>query len=147
VLTAAERNELSVAIRASAHWSIGWASHEEIDRINIYQARKLCVMRALQGLTVWPGAVISDALKLPMPGVRPIVKADALSVSVAAASVIAKVARDAVMVEMCDRYHGYGFCRHKGYATPEHKRQLALRGPCDIHRKTWAPVAQASLPW
>lgn len=148
VLTPEEREAIAAEIRASpVRWALGWATSEEIDRINIYQARRQCVMRALQGLNVWPGHVISDALKLPLPGVQPIVRADAQSVSVAAASIIAKVARDALMVEMCARYPGYGFCHHKGYATPEHKRQLERRGPSPIHRLTWAPVAQAKLPW
>ena len=59
----------------------------------------------------------------------------------------AKVARDALMVEMCAQYHGYGFCRHKGYPTPEHKMLLQRRGPCPIHRRSFAPVAQFNLPW
>ncbi|OAI39133.1 hypothetical protein AYO38_08175 [bacterium SCGC AG-212-C10] len=150
VLTEPERDDLAAQIRATAHYAIGWASHEEIDRINIYQARRLCVMRALEGLTVWPGAVISDALKLPLPGVRPIVKADALSISVAAASIVAKVARDAVMAELCERYPGYGFCHNKGYPTPEHKKLLARKGPCPEHRRSYAPVRlaeQPRLPW
>ncbi len=150
MLTHEQREELAIQIQETAHWSIGWASVEEIDRINIYQARKLCINRSLEQLRVWPGMVITDAIKMQIPGNRAIIKADTLCISVAAASVIAKVARDRLMVEMCEQHHGYGFCRHKGYATPDHKARLQKRGPSPIHRMTWAPVvaaSQATLPW
>jgi ribonuclease HII len=74
-----------------------------------------------------------------------VIDADALSIAVGAASIVAKVARDALMVEMCERYHGYAFCKHKGYATPEHRFLLRKRGPSPIHRKSFAPVAQFSF--
>ena len=147
MLSASQREALAVQIQDTVHWAVGWASAEEIDAMNIYQARKLCVMRALAQLRVWPGMVISDALKLPLPGNLPIIKADARCISVAAASVVSKVARDRLMVEMCGKYHGYGFCHHKGYYTPEHRRALFARGPSPIHRRSFAPVAQAALPW
>ncbi len=142
-----QREALAIEIEASVHWAVGWASAEEIDQVGIYQARKLCIMRALGQLRVWPGLVISDALKLPLPGNLALVRADVQCVSVAAASIVAKVARDRLMVEMCEAHHGYAFCKHKGYATPEHKRLLQARGPSPIHRKSWAPVMQAALPW
>lgn len=142
-----QRETLALEIQASVHWAVGWASAEEIDRIGIYKARKLCISRALDQLRVWPGVIISDALKLAVPGNLALIKADMQCVSVAAASVVAKVARDRLMVEMCDVHHGYAFCKHKGYATPEHKRLLLARGPSPIHRKSWAPVIQAGLPW
>lgn len=147
VLSAGQRELLDVKIRESAPHAIGWVSHAEIDRIGILPARRLAMLRALEQLGLRPDAVISDALDLPVEGVRPIIDADALSVSVAAASVIAKVARDAVMDELCEQYHGYAFCRNKGYPTPEHKMLLARRGPCPVHRRSYAPVAQLSLPW
>lgn len=139
------RVELAAAIQADVPWAIGWASPEEIDRINIYQARKLAMLRAFEQLAVTPDAIISDALDLPLPNVRPIIGGDALSVAVAAASIVAKVARDALMVELCGRYPGYGLCQHKGYPTPEHKRLLLRRGPSPIHRLSFAPVAQFAL--
>jgi ribonuclease HII len=145
VLKESVRNELAAEIKASVPWALGWASHEEIDRINIYQARKLCMVRAYEALSVRPDAIISDALDLPLPNVRPVIDGDALSIAVGAASIVAKVARDALMVEMCERYPGYGFCHNRGYPTPEHKQLLLARGPCEIHRRSFAPVAQFSL--
>ncbi len=147
VLTEAERDSLAPKIRESVPWAIGWASHEEIDRIGILPARRLCMLRAFEQLDIKPDGIVSDALDLPLPNVKAVIDGDALSVSVAAASIVAKVARDALMTEMCDRYPGYGFCHNKGYATPEHKRAIRELGPCEIHRKTWAPIAQFALPW
>jgi len=143
VLPESARDLLSAQIRGSVAFGVGWASHEEIDRIGILPARRLCMLRALEQLARQPDHIISDALDLPVPNVRPIIHGDALSVAVAAASIVAKVARDALMVEMCERYPGYAFCRNKGYPTPEHKRLLAARGPCAIHRRSYAPVAEA----
>jgi ribonuclease HII len=147
VLAEPARERLAAAIRGSVPWAIGWASVEEIDRIGILPARRLCMLRAFEELRVLPDAIISDALDLPLRNVRPVVDGDALSVAVAAASIVAKVARDAVMVELCTRYPGYGFCHNRGYPTPEHRQRLAERGPSPAHRKSYAPVAQFSLPW
>lgn len=147
VLSEEQRLELAAEIQASVPFGIGWASHEEIDRIGILPARRLCMLRAIEKLGVRTDAIISDALDLPLEGVRPVIDGDALSVAVAAASIVAKVARDAVMVELCDTYPGYLFCKHKGYPTPEHKRLLRELGPCPIHRRSFAPVAQFNLPW
>ncbi|MCE7929241.1 MAG: ribonuclease HII [Dehalococcoidia bacterium] len=146
LLPGTERERLAAEIRRSVPFAIGWATHEEIDRLGILPARRLCMLRAIEQLPERPGHVISDALDLPLPGVRPVIKGDMLSVAVAAASVIAKVARDALMDELCEEYPGYGFCRNKGYPTPEHRRLLAARGPCAIHRRSYAPVAQWTLP-
>jgi ribonuclease HII len=96
---------------------------------------------------VKPDAIISDALDLPLPNVRAVIDGDALSVAVAAASIVAKVARDAVMSELCERYPGYNFCQNKGYPTPEHKRLLRERGPSPVHRRSYAPVAQFAFKW
>jgi len=106
VLSEATRRELAEEIRASVPYAIGWASHEEIDTINIYRARKLAMVRAFDQLEVETDAIIPDALPLPQENVRPVIDGDALSVAVAAASILAKVERDALMVEMCERYPG-----------------------------------------
>jgi ribonuclease HII len=147
VLTAAEREAVAPKIRDSVPWAIGWATHEEIDRIGILPARRLCMLRAFEQLAVKPDGIVSDALDLPLPNVDAVIHGDALSVSVAAASIVAKVARDALMSELCDVYPGYGFCHNKGYGTPDHKKAIRELGPCEIHRKTWAPIAQFALPW
>ena len=147
VLSEAHRLVLAPRIQAAVPWALGWASHEEIDRIGILPARRLCMLRAFERLGVRPDAIISDALDLPLPNVRPVIDGDALSVAVAAASIVAKVARDQLMDELCGRYPGYGFCQNKGYPTPDHRRQLQRRGPCEIHRRSYAPVAQAALRW
>lgn len=145
VLPETTRDELAGQIQRDVPFSVGWASHLEIDHVNIYQARKLCMLRAFEALSVTPDAIISDALKLPLPNVRAVIDGDALSIAVGAASIVAKVARDAFMTEMCDRYPGYGFCHNKGYPTPEHKRLLRELGPCEIHRRSFQPVAQFPL--
>jgi ribonuclease HII len=147
VLSERQRDALAPKIRASVPFAIGWASHQEIDRIGILPARRLCMLRAFEQLSVKPDAIISDALDLPLPNLRAVIDGDALSVAVAASSIVAKVARDAVMNEMCARYPGYAFCQNKGYPTPEHKRLLQQRGPCEIHRRSFAPVAQYAFRW
>ena len=147
VLPERARDGLAKQISVSVPHAIGWASVEEIDRIGILSARRLCMLRAFERLGLRPDAVISDALDLPLPNVRAVIDGDALSVAVAAASIIAKVARDALMDELCGQYPGYGFCRNKGYPTPEHKRLLQERGPSPIHRRSYAPVAQYALRW
>lgn len=141
------RDDLAPRIRDSVPYAIGWASHEEIDRIGILPARRLCMLRAFEQLSVKPDAIISDALDLPLPNVRAVIDGDALSVAVAAASIVAKVARDAVMSDLCERYPGYNFCQNKGYPTPEHKRLLRERGPSPVHRRSYAPVAQFAFKW
>ncbi|MGE0599415.1 MAG: ribonuclease HII [Dehalococcoidia bacterium] len=147
VLPERARDELSAKIRAAVPFAIGWASVEEIDRIGILPARRLCMLRAFEALSITPDAIISDALSLPLPNVRPVIDGDALSVAVAAASIVAKVERDALMKRLCDEYPGYKFCQHKGYSTPEHKRLLRELGPSPIHRISYAPVAQYSFDW
>lgn len=146
VLSPRAREELAVEIRASVPFAVASASPEEIDEINIYQARKLAMLRAIEALSVVPDVIISDALPLPLSNVRPVIDGDALSIAVGAASIVAKVERDAFMVAMCGRYPGYLFCKHKGYPTPEHRELLRQRGPSPIHRRSFAPVAQFALP-
>lgn len=144
-LPAAAREELAAGIEASIPHGVGWATNAEVDRHGIVEARRLAAMRAIEALPRAPDAVISDALALPLPCVRAEPKADARSVAVAAASIVAKVARDRWMAELCARIPGYGFCRNKGYATPAHLRAIERRGPCEAHRLSWAPFAQPRL--
>ena len=143
ILTAERRQELAreVHLRAVAV-SIGVAEVEEIDRINIRQATFLAMRRAVEGLTIKPEHLLIDAHRIPGVSLpqRPLVKGDTLSSSIAAASVVAKVARDALMAELDREHPGYGFAEHAGYATPEHLAVLRERAPCAIHRRSFAPV-------
>ena len=141
-LTAAARETLAAEIEASIPFAIGWATSGEVDSRGIVEARRLSVMRAIAALPRAPDLVISDALALPLPRVRVEPQADARSVSVAAASIVAKVARDGRMTELCERFPGYGFCRNKGYFTAGHRAAIERRGPCAAHRLSWAPFAQ-----
>lgn len=145
-LTAGAREELAAAIRACAHVGVGLASAEEIDAINILQATYLAMRRAFDALSARPVAALIDGnsapADLPCP-VETIIDGDAHVASISAASIIAKVHRDALMVEACALYPGYGFSRHKGYGAPEHHRALATLGPCAIHRMSFKPVREA----
>lgn len=147
VLAAARRDDLAVAIRGNAlAWAVAFATPGEIDEINILQASLLAMSRAIAGLAVDPEEVAVDGLHVPR-GVavacRAIVKGDRLVPAISAASILAKTARDAQMVEMESRHPGYGFARHKGYPTPEHLEALSRLGPCEIHRRSFAPVRLA----
>lgn len=141
-----EREALAEAIRGEAvAWSIAFVEAEEIDRINIYRAGLLVMQRAVLGLATQPDALLVDARRLPelpLPQ-RNIVKGDAKSLSIAAASILAKTARDRRMVELDAAYPGYGFARHKGYPVPEHLSALEKLGATPIHRRSFAPVQQA----
>jgi ribonuclease HII len=142
-LSAARREALAPLIKRRAlAWGVGFASAEEICELNILRATGLAMRRAVAAMAVAPAFALVDgdhAFDLGCP-VRAVVKGDGLSSSIAAASILAKTARDAVMAEM-DRIHpGYGFAAHKGYGVPEHADALARLGPCAIHRMTWAPV-------
>ena len=137
------RQELSVKIKREAIcWSIGQAEPAEIDRLNIYRAGLLSMQRALHGLSVAPDFLLVDARTIPNCGCpqKGIIHGDALSASIAAASIIAKTTRDRHMRAMDRVYPAYGFGTHKGYPTPEHLRALGEHGCCAIHRKTFAPV-------
>lgn len=121
---------------------------ETIDRINIYQASKLAMVRAVARLSPAADHLLIDALRLDLPCAQTsIIYGDSLSISIAAASVIAKVYRDRRMCEYHDQWPQYGLSSHKGYSTPEHKRALAEHGPTPLHRFSFRPVAQRSLPW
>jgi ribonuclease HII len=138
------RERLYLEIIAHAEcWSVAFASVEEIEEINILRASHLAMARALMGLSVMPCGALVDGLRvggLPIPH-KPLVKGDSLSVSIAAASILAKVTRDRHMAELAQQYPGYGFERHKGYSTPEHYRTLRELGPCAVHRRSFSPVA------
>ena len=143
LLTPKARERLEVEIKACAiAWAVGFASVEEIAALNILHATGLAMRRAVEGLQVTPVFALVDgnyAFRLPC-AVRTVVKGDAISVSIAAASILAKTARDRLMAEMDFLYPGYGFAAHKGYGAPVHGEALVRLGPCPIHRMNWAPV-------
>jgi len=145
LLTESEREELYLAIvQRAVGIGVGSATEEEIDRLNILEATRLAMLRALAGLRPQPDCLLIDAISLPQCAlpIRSIIKGDALCMSVAAASIVAKVTRDRLMVEYHRQYPHYNFLSHKGYGTEEHLKQLAAHGPCLIHRRTYAPVAE-----
>lgn len=133
-------------IMAEADYGIGTASVEEIDRLNIYQASRLAMERAVTKLSPAPDHLLVDAMTIGM-GVEEtsIIKGDANSVSIAAASVLAKTERDLYMEHHDAIYPGYGFCSHKGYGTADHLAALEALGPCAIHRHTFEPVKSMLL--
>lgn len=145
ILDQEKREELALQIKQDAVcWSAGFAEVEEIDRINIYHAGLLAMQRALQGLTCLPDFVLVDARKIPQCPApqRGIIRGDALSATIAAASIIAKTTRDAHMLELDAQYAGYGFASHKGYPTPEHCRALKELGALPIHRRSFGRVRE-----
>jgi ribonuclease HII len=145
ILDPEKRDELAFQIKQDAIcWSVGFAQVEEIDRINIYHAGLLAMQRAVQGLGSQPDFVLVDARKIPNYSVpqRGIIHGDALSASIAAASIIAKTTRDAHMLELDGLYSGYGLASHKGYPTPEHCRALKTLGAAPIHRRSFARVRE-----
>jgi ribonuclease HII len=121
---------------------------ETIDRVNIYQATRLAMCRAVARLSPAADHLLVDALRLDVTCRQTsIIYGDSLSISIAAASVVAKVYRDARMRELDREYPQYGLASHKGYSTPEHLAALAKHGPCRLHRMSFRPVAQTTLPW
>jgi ribonuclease HII len=142
-LTALARERLEEEIKdKSLAWAVGFATVEEIAAFNILHATGLAMRRAVEALSVTPAFALVDGnyrFILPCP-VKTVVKGDATSLSIAAASILAKTARDRLMAEMDDLYPGYGFAAHKGYRAPVHGEALLRLGPCPIHRITWAPV-------
>jgi ribonuclease HII len=141
-----ERERLAEDIKRNAiAWATARAEVEEVDSLNVYHAGILALLRAVRGLGTRPGHVLVDARKLPQLGIphTPIIHGDALSLTIAAASILAKTTRDALMCELDQAHPGYGFARHKGYPTPEHFEALGRLGACPIHRRSFAPVRQA----
>jgi ribonuclease HII len=145
-LTRLQRERLDGRIRErAAGWALGVADHVEIDRFNILQATYLAMRRALERLVPAPELLLLDALEVPgvtLPQ-RAIVKGDALSVSIAAASIVAKVARDAMMREWDARCPGYGLGHNMGYASADHMDALHRLGPSEIHRRSF----NGTQPW
>lgn len=142
-LSAKRREELAILIKERAlAWAIARAEVEEIDRINILRASLLAMRRAVEGLSVVPSEALIDGLHCPALAVpaRAIVKGDSSVAQIAAASILAKTARDADMLALHDRYPHYGFDRHKGYPTAEHLDALRRHGACPVHRTTFGPV-------
>jgi ribonuclease HII len=149
-LTPDAREQLAPRIRERAlAWGIGVADVAEIDSLNILQATFLAMRRALAALPLTPTQCYVDGNQDPHLGVPTtlLVGGDGLHEGIMAASIIAKVARDAEMRRLCAEHPAYGFSRHKGYGTPEHLQALKLHGPCAIHRRSFAPCAQGSLPF
>jgi ribonuclease HII len=146
-----ERCELAIKIRRTAiAWSVAWADVEEIDTLNILEATHLAMRRALVGLRVKPAHVQIDGNRCPSFAALPldctyeaIVDGDALRTCIGAASILAKVTRDAMMVGLDAIYPDYGFASHKGYSTPQHYEALDRYGPSPIHRRSFEPVRLA----
>ena len=146
LLTALRRERLFDEIRAKALcFCIAQASVEEIDTLNILQATMLAMRRAVQGLRLKPQLVLVDGNRLPVMEIRAqaIVKGDALIPAISAASILAKVWRDHACQELDLQYPQYGFARHKGYGTAQHLAALEEHGPCEQHRRSFAPVRLA----
>jgi ribonuclease HII len=139
-LTRKQRETLDVRIREGARaWALGQAEVEEIERLNILQATHLAVQRAVLALLETPDLLLVDGREVPGLAVtqRAIVKGDALSVSIAAASIVAKVARDGIMRECDERHPGYGLAHNMGYASEDHRDALRRLGPTAIHRRSF----------
>jgi ribonuclease HII len=142
------RERLLELIRAHASAiGVGCASVEEIDAVGIAQANRLALVRAIELLGVQPDFVLVDFLTLPQLHLpqRGVPHGDALSLTIAAASIVAKVTRDRWMTEQDDSHPGYGFARHKGYGTAMHRAALGRLGPCALHRRSFAPVGGSRL--
>lgn len=142
-LSASQREGLEVKIKTvAAAWSVASASVEEIDALNIRCAGALAIRRAIESLTTPPQFVLIDAFRIPglaMPS-KAVIRGDSKIKSVAAASVLAKVARDRLMIELDAEHPGYGFADHKGYGTKAHQDALRRLGPCAAHRKSYEPI-------
>jgi ribonuclease HII len=143
-----EKIYAELTTRPEIIWAVGISDVEVIEAYNILRATWRAMSLAIEGLSLKPDHVLIDGL--PVPAVQipqtAIVKGDAKSYSIAAASVIAKVTRDRIMLQLHDQHPQYGFAQHKGYGTPEHLAALAEHGPCPAHRRTFSPVRQAQEP-
>lgn len=152
-LSEIRREDLLIRIQAEHRWAVGFASVEEIDRLNIYHASLLAMRRAVMGLRVKGGHILVDgkALIPRLPGRQQtaLISGDSRAEPISAASIVAKVTRDRFMKELALRYPAYGFEVHKGYATKDHRRRLAAAGPCPFHRRSfsWGDVVEdGTLP-
>src|SRR5690242_4313049 len=147
-LSPAERHRLHDRLMTCAIVGIGIIEAEEIDRLNIYWATMKAMTLAVEALGCAPGHVLVDGNRLPRwryPA-TPIVGGDAQAMCIAAASIIAKHTRDTIMIAHAETYPLYGWHTNKGYSAPGHLRALREHGPCPLHRRSFAPVAQAELP-
>ncbi len=145
-LSAVQRERLAPVIRARAlAFAVAEASVDEIDRLNILQANLLAMRRAVAGLSLQPLLCLVDGNVDPRLGVatRCVIGGDALHAEIMAASILAKVARDAALQQLDSLYPGYGFAQHKGYGTAQHLAALQALGPCAVHRMSFAPCARA----
>ena len=143
MLAPLERERLFDCIRGDTlPVGLGIVTHDAIDRIGIAAATRLAMRKAIEDMPIRPEFLLIDFVRLPSVPLpqKSIVNGDALCLSIAAASIVAKVTRDRIMLELDRQYPGYGMARHKGYATPEHLECLRRVGPCAIHRRTFAPV-------
>ncbi len=150
-LSAAKRDALYAELtnHSEVDWAVATADCLEIDRINILRATHLAMRRAVESLVPRPDHCLIDGLPVrdfPI-GHDAIVKGDSLSLSIAAASIIAKVTRDRIMLELDREFPEFGFSRHQGYGTKEHLEALRIHGPCRHHRRSFQPVAQLTLPF
>lgn len=144
-LSEKKRDLLAPLIRERAlAWAVAYASVEEIDRLNILQATLLAMQRAVLALSVRPELVLVDGLYCPQTGIpsEAIVKGDSKVAAIAAASILAKTARDALMLELDAQYPAYGLALHKGYPTAAHLAALRAHGVSDVHRKSFKPVRE-----
>jgi ribonuclease HII len=145
-----ERESLFIEIQDTAlDIGIGIVNHEDIDRINILRASKLAMKLAVQNLSELPDFLVIDAVSLPSVPIKQLfpIRGESVSASVAAASIIAKVTRDRLMLEYHNQYPQYNFNKHKGYSTKEHMELIRLYGPCPIHRKSFCKVMTLELPF
>lgn len=135
---------LEVILREALGCQVGFASPAEIDELGIVPATRLAAIRALAKLGITPGHLLIDALSIPGAGIEEtsLIKGDRRCLSIACASVAAKVTRDRYMVEVEEKYPGYGFATHKGYGTKTHREAIARLGGCEIHRMSFAPLRQ-----
>jgi ribonuclease HII len=144
-LDAETRDKLAVEIKGRAvAWCVAFAEVEEIDRVNIYWAGLLAMRRAVEGLSITPQHILLDARRLKelTTPQQAIVNGDAKSLTIAAASILAKTTRDALMCKLDAEYPGYGFSKHKGYPVREHRAALARLGASPVHRRSFAPVRE-----
>lgn len=148
-LSQLSREQLLNDVRASAVIGIGIAEPREIDAVNILAATMTAMQRAFHALPVIPKTALIDGNRCPdLPcEAKAIIKGDAKSLSIAAASIVAKVTRDALMTQADLRFPGYGFAEHKGYGTKAHREAIAALGPCPIHRFSFAPMRRGELFW
>jgi ribonuclease HII len=150
VMTPEQRESVAADIRSRAiAWAFAASDVGEIDAMNILRATLLAMRRAVEALSVQPIEALIDGDHCPQLAcpAYAIIKGDRDVPAISAASIIAKTARDAMLTALDREYPMYGFARHKGYGTPEHLAALDLHGPCPHHRKTFAPVLQASFPF